>query len=295
MPEDRSSSTELAQSGPKGSADLPLSFEPAFRAVQELFNARLLAARTRVDRMAGGWEEADKRCTKAIYDHSSRKKHLLVSAGLMRPTNGPSFDRSGFAELLESIGTPETRALATDIRLDDEFARRGEKRDKELDDLDVETLWTADERVLEHEGVFEPEAKRHMLGELRELRARSEKLDSIRGRMSTEMRRIRLYSLRESDFSELDELFKKRRGYLAMQASGREGAGRKDRRGSSPQGLVIRLAENSGRIMALLSEMGSVRSGPEEFTNEAISRMCADIEETITIMDAICSDTAAVK
>ena len=293
MPENQQSPAEPSRTAPEGSADLPSTFEPPFRAVQELFQTRLREARSRIDRMTGGWDEADKICTDAISDHSDRKKQLYISAGLMKLTSSDRLDRSGLLDIMDRIGTPEARAMATDLRLKDEWERREEKPDEELDDEDEEIFWAVDDQLLGFDGLFEPEAQRYLLNELRELHARAQKLNALHGRMTTEMRRMILFSMRERDFQELDELFKKHKYYLSTPAS--EDAGKKDRRGSGPQGRALRLAEGSGRIMALLSEMGTVRSGLAEFKKEAARRMCADVEEVISQMDAICSETAALR
>jgi hypothetical protein len=295
MPENQPHPAECPQATPEGSPDLPSTFEPAFRAVQELFQARLREARSRIDKMTDGWDELDKNYTDARSGYAKRMQRLFVSTGLLRPTDAPRMDRSGLLDLLDRIGTPAARAMATDMRLEDEWERRGEKADVELGSPDDETIWTVDEQILNAEGVFEPEARRQMLSERREVRAKTEKRNSLRSRITTEMRRMILFSMRERDFKELDELFKKRKYYLVTSATKSESASKKDRRGSSPQGGALRLAEGSGRIMALLAEMGTVRSGPEEFKKEAARRMCADVEEVISRMDAICAETAAIR
>ena len=108
------------------------------------------------------------------------------------------------------------------------------------------------------------------------------------------MRRMILFSMRERDFNELDELFKKHRFYLSM-PSPSEPAGKSDHRGSRARVNALRQAESSGRIMELLAEMGTVRAGPEAFKKEAARKMCADVEEVISQMDAIIKETAALK
>jgi len=274
--------------------DLPTAFEPSFRAVQTIFQTRHKEARTRVPRMTDAWTRSDEQCTAAISDHSERKRGLFVQSGLMKPTTSGRLDRTPFIELLERLDTPQSRAAATDIRLDDEFDRRGEKRDEELDELDEETLWAVDEQILNAEGVFEPEARRHMLAELQELHGKARRLNAIRDQMSTEMRRIRLYSLWEQDFKELDELYQKH-DFYNKPPSGPQNTGKKDRHGARGRFDALKQAECSGRIMELLAEMGTVRSGPEEFKKEATRKMCAEVEEVVSRLDAICKELAALK
>ena len=274
--------------------DLPTIFEPSFRAIQTLFKTRLKEARTRVPRMTDAWTRSDEECTAAISDHSERKRGLFIQSGLMIPTTSGRLDRTPFIELMERLDTPQTRAAATDLRLDDEFDRRGEKRDEELDELDEETLWAVDEHLLNAEGVFEPEARRHMLAELQELHGKARRLNTLRGQMSTEMRRIRLFSLWEQDFKELDELYQKHEFYNKP-PSGPQNPGKKDRHGARGRFDALKQAECSGRIMELLAEMGTVRSGPEEFKMEATYKICAKVEEVVSRLDAICKDLAALK
>jgi hypothetical protein len=131
--------------------------------------------------MTDAWTSADEQCTAAISEHSERKRGIFIQSGLMKPTTSGRLDRTPFIELLERLDTPQSRAAATDIRLDDEFDRKHQKRDEELDQLDEDTLWAVDEQILNAEGVFEPEARRHMLAELQELRGRAQKLNAIRG------------------------------------------------------------------------------------------------------------------
>jgi len=208
MYESPPSPEESSVHAPAGPADQPTDFEPAFRAVQELFQARLREAKSRIDPMDQGLEESYKRYSDARMDYGKRIQRLFINAGLLRPTGGPVVDRSGFLDLLDKIGTPEARAMATALRLEDEWKRRGEPEDKDLEKADDNTVWAVGEQILTREGLFEPEARRQMLGESRMLRAKHEKLAALHNRMTTEMRRMILFSMRERDFNELDELFK---------------------------------------------------------------------------------------
>jgi hypothetical protein len=294
MPETPSAPDHPSQPAPSASTDLPSSFEPAFRAVQVLFQTRLREARSRIDQMDQGWEQAYKEYSDARMDYARRMQRLFLDVGLLRATGGPVADRSGLVELLDGMGTPEARALVTDMHLEDEWKRRGEPEDKELEKVGDDIIWAVDEQILGREGLFEPQTRQQMLQECRQLRADTDKLGALRSRMATEMRRMILFSMRERDFKELDALFKKRKYYLSTQAAP-EAAGKKDRRGSSPHGGAIRLAESSGRIMELLADMGTVRAGPEQFKKEATKRMCADIEEVVFQMDAIILEAAAIR
>jgi len=292
MPENNQSPAEPLQPGPKVSEDLPLSFEPAFRAVEELFRTRLRQARARIDPLTDSHDRLEQWVVNAISDHSKRVKGLTVAAGLMRPTSEGVLDRSRLLEYMERLGKPEARAVATYLRLDDLWKMRGLPARDKPDDLDVEIYSEADRQILSQESLFNPEARRHMLDEHEEIKVLMKKADILSLRTSTEMRRMILFSMRERDFNELDELFKKRKFYLSAPAGT---AGKKDRHGSGAHGWGIKLAEGSGRIMELLADMGTVRAGPEEFRKEASRRMCADIEEVIAQMDAIISDSAALK
>lgn len=260
-----------------------------------LFQTRLREARDKIDPLSDSHDRLNQKVLAAITEHSRRMKGLTVAAGLMRPTGGELLDRSGLLECMERLGKPEARAVATYLRLDELWKKRDLPVRDKPDELDEQTYWEADKQILSQDGLFEPEARRHMLAEHEEIRELSRKADIMSLRTSTEMRRMILFSSRERDFNELDELFKKRKYYLATQAAAPEASGKKDRRGSSPHGSAIRLAESSGRIMELLAEMGAVRAGPEEFKKEATRRMCADVEEVISQMDAIISESAALK
>jgi hypothetical protein len=295
MPESPQSPAERPQTAPSSSTDQPSAFEPAFRAVQVLFQTRLREARDKIDPLSDSHDRLNQKVLAAITEHSRRMKGLTVAAGLMRPTGGELLDRSGLLECMERLGKPEARAVATYLRLDELWKKRDLPVRDKPDELDEQTYWEADKQILSQDGLFEPEARRHMLAEHEEIRELSRKADIMSLRTSTEMRRMILFSSRERDFNELDELFKKRKYYLATQAAAPEASGKKDRRGSSPHGSAIRLAESSGRIMELLAEMGAVRAGPEEFKKEATRRMCADVEEVISQMDAIISESAALK
>jgi hypothetical protein len=112
--------------------------------------------------------------------------------------------------------------------------------------------------------------------------------------MGTEMRRIRLFSLWDDDFRELDELYKKHKYYSSAPANSKD-PGKKDRQGARGRFDVLKQAECSGKIMELLAEMGTVRSGPEEFKKEAARKMCAPVEEVVSHLDAISKDIAALK
>ena len=293
-PPEPSASANPSPTAPATPSDLPTTFEPPFRAVYTLFQSRLKEARSLVPHMTDAWEASDEALTVAISEHSKHKKILFVQAGLMKPTSSDLLDRSGLIELMERLDTPESRAIATDLRLEDEWTRRGEKPDEEMELLDEELLWVSDEQVLGAEGVFDPEARRHLLAEQRALYARSRKLDAIHIRLTTEMRRILLFSMRERDFRELDELFKKHKFYSEA-SSGPQNPGKKDRHGTKGRLDALKQAETSGRIMELLAEMGTVRAGPEEFKKEAARKMCAPVEEVVSSMDAICKELAAVK
>ena len=273
-------------------ADQPTSFEPAFRAVHELFQARMRDARSKIDPLTDGLDRIEKRSVSDISEHSKRMKGLYVSAGLMRPTGGPKLDRTPLFDLMDRVGTPETRAVSTSLRLDELWEQRNLPADDKPGEPDEHVYWEADKQILGREGLFEPEARRHMLQEREELHTLSVKVDNLRLRVSTEMRRMILFSERERDLNELAELFKKYKYYLPAPA---KTAGKKDRQSSKAQVSALRRAEASGRMMALLAEMGTVRAGPEAFNKEAARKMCADIEEVISQMDAIIKEMAAIK
>jgi len=292
MPENPPSPEEPSVTTPASPSDLPTKFEPAFRAVQEQFQARLHEARAKIDPLTDSHDRLERKLVSAISDHSKRMKVLSVAAGLMRPTGGELLDRSGLLERMEQLGTPEARAVATSLRLDDVWKKRGLPAEDKPDELDEETYWETDKQMLSQEDLFEPEARRLLLQEHEEIHELSRKVDILSLRTSTEMRRMILFSMRERDFNELDELFKKHKYYLSSKA---EAAGKKGRQSTGASVRAIRQAESSGRIMELLADMGTVRNGPDEFKKEATRKMCADIEEVISQMDAIIRETAAIK
>jgi hypothetical protein len=108
------------------------------------------------------------------------------------------------------------------------------------------------------------------------------------------MRRIRLFSLWEDDFKELAELFKKHKFYTDNPANAEEPR-KKAKAGGKARFNELKLAESTGRLMALLAEMGPVRGGPEEFKKAAARKTCAPVEETIARIEAVCKDLAAVR
>lgn len=218
-------------------------------------------------------------------------KGLYVASGLMRPTGGPTLDRSPLLDLMDRLGSPEARAVSTCLRLDEVWERRKLPERDKPNELDEEIYWEADKQMLAQESLFEPEARRHMLQERESLKSYASKVDELTLRVSTEMRRMILFSMRERDLKELAELFKKHRFYLS---SKEEPAG-KGRKSTGASVRALRAAESSGRIMEHLANMGTVRDGPEEFRKEAARRMCADVEEVISQMDAIIRETTASK
>jgi len=291
MSENPPPSKEPAGTAAAGSADQPTVFEPAFRSVRELFQSRLKEARIKIDPLADGLDRIEKRSVADISAHAKRMKGLYVSAGLMRPTGGPKLDRTPLFDLMDHVGTPETRAVSTSLRLDELWERRNLPADDKPDELDEHVYWEADKHMLGQEGLFEPEARRHMLQEREELHTLSVKVDNLRLRVSTEMRRMILFSERERDLEELAELFRKHKFYLSQKE---EPAG-KGHKSTGASVRALRAAESFGRIMERLADLGTISADPDAFKKEAARKMCADVEDVISQMDAIIKETAAIK